>query len=49
MPIVENTKGEPFPGQIGRTADESSPAWPALTRAQLDDVAGVNPALTMAS
>ena len=29
MPIVEYRKGEPFPGVIGRTADESSPAWPA--------------------
>jgi arylsulfatase len=33
MPIVEYKKGEPFPGVVGRTADESSPAWPALTRA----------------
>jgi arylsulfatase A-like enzyme len=33
MPIVEYPAGSPFPGVIGRTADESSPAWPALTRA----------------
>ncbi len=34
MPIVEYRKGEPFPGVIGRTADESSPAWPAQMRAR---------------
>jgi arylsulfatase len=34
MPIVEYRKGEPFPGVVGRTADESTPAWPALTRAE---------------
>ncbi|HEU6445855.1 MAG TPA: arylsulfatase [Gaiellaceae bacterium] len=34
MPIVEYKKGEPFPGVIGRTADESSPAWPAQLRAR---------------
>ncbi|HSP72723.1 MAG TPA: arylsulfatase, partial [Gaiellaceae bacterium] len=34
MPIVEYKKGEPFPGVIGRTADESSPAWPAQVRAE---------------
>jgi hypothetical protein len=33
MPIVEYPAGSPFPGVIGRTADESSPAWPAITRA----------------
>jgi arylsulfatase len=34
MPIVEYPAGAPFPGVIGRTADESSPAWPAPTRAR---------------
>jgi arylsulfatase A-like enzyme len=34
MPIVEYGKGEPFPGVVGRTADESTPAWPAMARAQ---------------
>ena len=34
MPIVEYPAGSPFPGVIGRTADESSPAWPAPTRAR---------------
>ena len=34
MPIVEYPAGAPFPGVIGRTADESSPAWPAPTRAE---------------
>ena len=34
MGIVEYRKGEPFPGVVGRTADESSPAWPALVRAE---------------
>jgi arylsulfatase len=34
MPIVEYGKGEPFPGVVGRTADESTPAWPAVARAQ---------------
>jgi len=33
MPIVEYPSGTAFPGDIGRTTDESSPAWPALTRA----------------
>jgi arylsulfatase A-like enzyme len=33
MPIVEYEHGAPFPGAIGRTADESTPAWPATTRA----------------
>ena len=33
MPIVEYPAGAAFPGVIGRTTDESSPAWPALTRA----------------
>ncbi|MGE5691658.1 MAG: sulfatase-like hydrolase/transferase, partial [Pseudomonadota bacterium] len=34
MPIVVYRKGEPFPGVVGRTADESSPAWPAQLRAE---------------
>ena len=34
MPIVEYPEGGAFPGVIGRTADESSPAWPAVTRAR---------------
>ena len=33
MPILEYPEGAAFPGVIGRTTDESSPAWPALTRA----------------
>ncbi len=33
MPIVEYESGTAFPGVIGRTADESSPAWPAPVRA----------------
>ncbi len=33
MPIVEYPAGTPFPGVIGRTADESTPAWPAPIRA----------------
>jgi arylsulfatase len=36
MPILEYPAGAPFPGVIGRTADESSPAWPAPTRAPKD-------------
>ena len=32
MPIVEYPSGGTFPGVIGRTADESSPAWPAPPR-----------------
>jgi arylsulfatase A-like enzyme len=32
MPIVEYPAGSPFPGVIGRTVDESSPAWPAPAR-----------------
>jgi arylsulfatase A-like enzyme len=34
MPIVEYEPGVPFPGVIGRTAEESSPAWPAPVRAK---------------
>ena len=34
MPIVEYEPGEAFPGVIGRTAEESSPAWPAPVRAE---------------
>ena len=26
-------EGEPFPGVVGRTSDESSPAWPTPPRA----------------
>jgi arylsulfatase A-like enzyme len=33
MPIVEYQPGATFPGVIGRTAEESSPAWPAPLRA----------------
>ena len=33
MPITEYDPGTSFPGVIGRTADESSPAWPAPVRA----------------
>ena len=33
MPIVEYEPGRVFPGVVGRTADESSPAWPAPVRA----------------
>ena len=36
MPIVEYEPGTAFPGVIGRTADESSPAWPAPVRAPKD-------------
>jgi len=34
MPIVEYEPGTAFPGVIGRTAEESSPAWPGLVRAK---------------
>ena len=34
MSIVEYEPGAAFPGVIGRTADESSPAWPAPVRAK---------------
>ncbi len=34
MPIVEYKPGATFPGVIGRTAEESSPAWPAPVRAK---------------
>ena len=30
MPIVEYGHGTPFAGVIGRTIEESSPAWPAM-------------------
>ena len=33
MPVVEYPDGASFPGVIGRTAEESSPAWPAPMRA----------------
>ncbi len=34
MAIVEYGPGATFPGVIGRTADESTPAWPAPVRAR---------------
>src|SRR6185437_10349791 len=34
MAIVEYEPGAAFPGDIGRTADESTPAWPAPLRAK---------------
>ena len=34
MPIIEYESGAAFPGVIGRTADESSRAWPAPVRAR---------------
>ena len=33
MPLNEYPTGSAFPGVIGRTADESTPAWPAPVRA----------------
>ena len=33
MPLNEYPSGTAFPGVIGRTADESTPAWPPLVRA----------------
>ncbi len=33
MALIEYPSGAPFPGVIGRTPDESSPAWPAPVRA----------------
>ncbi len=34
MPIVEYPDGAAFPGTVGRTAEESEPAWPAPARAR---------------
>src|SRR6202012_141439 len=34
MAIVEYEPGTAFPGVIGRTAEESAPAWPAPVRAR---------------
>src|SRR5580693_3945510 len=34
MPLNEYEPGTAFPGVIGRTADESSPAWPRPLRAE---------------
>src|SRR4051794_5873067 len=34
MPIIEYEPGTPFPGVIGRTPGESTPAWPAPIRAK---------------
>ena len=34
MPVTEYEPGAAFPGVIGRTADESTPAWPAPVRAR---------------
>lgn len=33
MPVQEYEPGSPFPGVIGKTVDESTPAWPAPNRA----------------
>jgi arylsulfatase A-like enzyme len=32
MPVTEYEQGEPFPGTVGRTVEESTPAWPAPRR-----------------
>jgi hypothetical protein len=32
MPLEEHEPGQAFPGVIGRTTDESSPAWPRPVR-----------------
>jgi arylsulfatase len=32
MPLEEYPEGHPFNGVVGRTTDESSPSWPAITR-----------------
>jgi arylsulfatase len=34
MPLTEYQQGTSFPGVIGRTADESTPAWPVPVRAR---------------
>ncbi len=34
MPITEYEQGSPFPGAVGRTVEESEPAWPAPRRAK---------------
>jgi len=34
MPLVEYKPGTKFPGVIGRTIDQSSPAWPQPERAK---------------
>ena len=34
MSILEYPQGAKFPGRIGRTAEESSPAWPQPARAK---------------
>src|ERR1700747_1532074 len=34
MAIIEYEPGAAFPGVIGRTAEESTPAWPAPVRAR---------------
>src|SRR5829696_8837338 len=33
MPVTEYEQGGTFPGKVGRTAQESEPAWPAPRRA----------------
>jgi hypothetical protein len=33
MPVIESGPGPHLPGVAGRTADESSPAWPTPKRA----------------
>jgi len=40
MPIAEYPSGAPFPGTIGRTAEESTPAWPATMRAPAGSASG---------
>ena len=36
MALNEYPAGAPFPGVIGRTTEESTPAWPAPVRAVPD-------------
>ena len=35
MAVSEYEPGAAFPGVIGRTAEESTPAWPAPVRARM--------------
>ena len=42
MTLKQYPEGTRFPGVIGRTADESSPAWPTVPKAPKDSLAGVS-------
>jgi hypothetical protein len=47
MSLKEYLPGTEFPGVIGRTVDDSSPAWPVPKRAKAKQTLGQYPATVL--